>query len=202
MVFANVGDCGIARAQGFQVAIFRAGFAFRGFMAVLLCIAMAEAQARPAPPPGVRADLQRELALLDSARDLIAGVIAEVSSPALDGRRTMLIDVSQVFQGTLWRGQHTVQWVPAAKSDPVPPTGTRIMAFVTRDKDGMVSVAANDVFADNPENRAIASVRYVRIGRNDRSLEVLLVAGGVALALVAVFALRQRRRSTLKPDRS
>ena len=75
------------------------------------------------------------------------------------------------------------------------------MAFVNRGKDGMVSVAADEVFADNPENRAIASVKYVRIGRNDRSLEVLLVASAVALALAAAFALRQRRRA-LKPDQS
>jgi hypothetical protein len=167
-------------------------------MLMLLGVLPGEVLARPAPPPGVRFDLNREMAVQDSGRDLIAGTIAEVSSPALDGRRTMLLDVSQVFQGTLWRGQHTVQWVPASQSSPVPPTGTRIMAFVNRGKDGNVEISANEIFADSPENRAAAAVRYVRIGRSDYSMEVLLVASGLALGLAALFAIRQRRRG-LKP---
>ena len=74
-----------------------------------------------------------------------------------------------------------------------------MIAFVNRAKDGSVHVAPTEIFADNPENRAIAQVRYLRIGRSDRSLEFLLVAAGVAVALAALFALRQRRR-TIKPD--
>ncbi|HUP31381.1 MAG TPA: hypothetical protein VM122_14480 [Usitatibacter sp.] len=164
-------------------------------MVALLGLAAGEALARPAPPPGIRSDLNREMAVQDTARDLIAGTITEVSSPGLDGRRSMVVDVSQVFQGTLWRGQHTVQWIPASQTSPVPPTGTRVLAFVNRGKDGNVAVSANEIFADNPENRAAASVRYVRIGRSDYSLEVLLVASGIALGLAALFALRQRRRN-------
>lgn len=162
---------------------------------LLLGLPPGEAFARQAPPPGVRSDLNREMTVQDSGRDLIAGTIVELSSPELDGRRSMVLDVSQVFQGTLWRGQHTVQWIPASQSSPVPPTGTRIMAFVNHGKDGTVEVSANEIFADSPENRAAASMRYVRIGRSDYSMEVLLVASGVALGLAALFALRQRRRA-------
>lgn len=169
---------------------------------VLLGLQWGETPARPAPPPGVRSDLSREMSRQDAARDLIAGTIVEVSSPGLDARRSLVLDVSQVFQGTLWRGQHTVHWVPGSgsQSAPVPPTGARILAFVNRAKDGSVSISASEIFADSPENRAAASVRYVRIGRSDYSMEVLLVAAGVALGLAALFALRQRRRSHgLKP---
>ena len=180
------------------MAIFRWKIALRGVAVLLLSLPPGAAFARAAPPLGVRSDLHREMTVQDSARDLIAGTIAEVSSASLDGRRTMLLDVSQVFQGTLWRGQHTVQWIPASQSSPVPPTGARIMAFVNRGKDGTVEVSANEIFADSPENRAAASMRYVRIGRSDYSMEVLLVASGIALGLAALFALRQRRR-TLKP---
>jgi hypothetical protein len=177
------------------VAIFPWKGVLRGAAMVVLLAALGDAIARPAPPPGVRSDLNREMTVQDTARDLIAGTIAEVSSPGLDGRRSMVLDVSQVFQGTLWRGQHTVQWVPASQSSPVPPTGARILAFANRAKDGSVLVAANEIFADNAKNRAAASMRYVRIGRSDYSMEVLLVASGVALGLAALFALRQRRRS-------
>ncbi len=165
---------------------------------LLLLSAFGDAFAQPAAAPGVRSDLHREMTVQDSARDLIAGTIGEVSSPALDGRRSMVLDVTQVFQGTLWRGQHTLQWIPASPASEVPPTGMRILAFVNRGKDGNVEVSANEIFADSPENRAAASMRYVRIGRSDYSMEVLLVASAVAIGLAALFALRQRRRA-LKP---
>lgn len=191
-----MGDCGIVARWEVQVAIFPWKGALRGAATlVLLALAPGGAVAQAQPPAGVRSDLNREMAVQDPGRDLIAGTIAEVSSPALDGRRTMLLDVSQVFQGTLWRGQHTVQWIPASQSSPVPPTGTRILAFVNHGKEGAVEVPANEIFADNPENRAAASMRYVRIGRSDYSMEVLLVASGVALGLAALFALRRRRRT-------
>jgi hypothetical protein len=163
-----------------------------------LCLLAPGAGAQVGETPGVRPNLQREGAVLDSGRDLIAGTIGDVSSPAADGRRTLVLNVTQVFQGTLWRGQHTVHWSPAAPDAAAPGAGVRVIAFVSRAKDGAVHVAGDEIFADNPENRAIAQVRYVRIGRSDRSLEFLLVAAAVAVALVALFALRHRRR--LKPQ--
>ena len=165
--------------------------------AVALCLLPPPAAAQASPAPGVRPNLQRENAALDSGRDLIAGTISNVSSPGAEGRRTLVLDVTQVFQGTLWRGQHTLHWTPSSPDAAVPGTGVRVIAFVSRARDGAVHVAGNDIFADNPENRAIAQVRYLRIGRSDRSAEFLLVAAAVAVALAALFALRQRRR-TLK----
>jgi hypothetical protein len=163
--------------------------------AVVLGMLMAPAIAQDGPTPAIRPDLPRENAALDSGRDLIAGTIDEISSPALDGRRALVVDVTQVFQGTLWRGQHTVTWSPPSPNAAVPPLGSRVIAFVSRAKDGSVHVAPTEIFADSPENRAIAQARYLRIGRSDRSLEFLLVAAGVAVSLAALFALRQRRRS-------
>ena len=179
-------------------AVHRLSQALAGW-AIVLCLLTPPAAAQGSAAPGVRPDLQRENAALDSGRDLIAGTITDVSSPGLDGRRALVLDVTQVFQGTLWRGQHTVNWTPSSPDAAVPGTGVRVIAFVSRGKDGTVYVAGNEIFADNPENRAIAQVRYLRIGRSDRSLEFLLIAAGVAVALAALFALRQRRRG-IKPN--